>query len=163
MYRYEKLWEAPIVLVGHSFGGLMLKSLVVEVSKCIHRRSICSLDATIQDSCKKFLENVNSIVFYSVPDGGGSQEFLSFFASQCFQTNVIDKNIEHASKNLNSFNRQMDQLDADFTHSIDENCINLFAFYEGQRINDKQVSLTSNCTKKKISLNFLLVYRTFFN
>jgi len=31
MCRYENLWEAPIVLVGYSFGHRMLKSLVVEV------------------------------------------------------------------------------------------------------------------------------------
>jgi hypothetical protein len=163
MCSYDNLWEAPIGLVGHSFGGLMLKSLVVEVSKHIYQRSKNSLDKEVQIRCKKFLENVTGMVFYSVPHGGDSQEFSSFFASQCLQTNVIDKNIEHGSKNLNLFNAQMKHLDADFTRIFDENVYNIYAFFEGQPINDKQVSLTFNCTKKIILLIHLLVYRTFFN
>jgi len=142
MCSYENLWEAPIVLVGHSFGGLMLKSLVVEVSKCVHRRSMNSLDVEVQDNCKKFLENLKWMVFYSVPCGGSSQKFSRFFASQCLQTNVIDKKIEHGSKNLNSFNRQMEQLDVDFPHFTDQNVYNMATFYEGLPIDDKQVSLT---------------------
>jgi len=104
MCSYYNLWEAPIILVGHIFGGLMLKNLVVEVSKCMYQRGMNSLDAKVQSKCKKFLDNVEGMAFYSVPHGGGSQEFSSFFASQCLQTNVIDKKIEHVSKNLNSLN-----------------------------------------------------------
>jgi triacylglycerol esterase/lipase EstA (alpha/beta hydrolase family) len=163
MCSYENLWEAPIVLVGHSFGGLMLKSLVVEVSKRMHQRSMPSLDVEVRDNCKKFLENVKGMVFYSVPRGGDSQEFSSFLASQCLQTNVIDKKIKHGSNNLNSFNRQMEQLDVDFTHSTDQNVYNMLVFSEGLPINDKQVSLTSNCTIYFILLIRLLVYRTFSN
>jgi len=143
MCSYENLWEAPIVLVGHSFGGLMLKSLVVEVSKCMHRRSMNSLDVEVQDNCKKFLKNLKGMVFYSVPCGGGSQKFSRFFASQCLQTNVINKKIEHGSKNLNSFNRQMEQLDVDFAQSTDQNVDNMVIFSEGLPIDHNQVSLTS--------------------
>jgi hypothetical protein len=57
----------------------------------------------------------------------------------------------------------MKQLDADFTHFIDKNIYNMFAFFEGLPINDKQVSLTSNCTKTFILLLRLLVYKTFSN
>jgi hypothetical protein len=36
----------------------------------------------------------------------------------------------------------MEQFDANFTDSTDENVYNMFAFFEGVPINDKQVSLT---------------------
>jgi hypothetical protein len=35
--NYKSYWEAPIVLVGYIFGGLVLKSLVVEVDKCVEQ------------------------------------------------------------------------------------------------------------------------------
>ncbi len=57
----------------------------------------------------------------------------------------------------------MEQLDANFTHSIHENVYNMFAFFEGLPINDKQVSLTSNCTKTFILLLRLLANKTFSN
>jgi hypothetical protein len=33
MCSNEKLWGGRIILIGHSFGGLVIKSLVVEVGK----------------------------------------------------------------------------------------------------------------------------------
>jgi len=60
----------------------------------------------------------------------------------------------------------MKQLDADFTHFIDKNIYNMLAFkcsIDALPINDKQVSLTSNCTKTFILLLRLLVYKTFSN
>jgi hypothetical protein len=163
MCSYENLWEAPIALVGHSFGGLMLKSLVVEVCKHVHQRSMTSLDVEIRDNCKKFVENVKVMVFYSVPHAIDSQRFSSFFASQCLQTYVIDKKIKHGLMNLNSFNRQMEELDVNFSYYIDQNVCNMVTFSEGLLINDKQVSLTSNCKIYFILLIFLLVYKMFSN
>jgi len=40
IYSYENLWCAPIVLVGHSFGGLIIKSLVVEIQKRMKQKNI---------------------------------------------------------------------------------------------------------------------------
>jgi hypothetical protein len=31
--RYETLWDGPVAMVAYSFGGLVLKSLVVEMHK----------------------------------------------------------------------------------------------------------------------------------
>jgi hypothetical protein len=113
-----------------------------------------SLDVEVRDNYQKFLKNVKGMAFYSVPHGDGSQEFSSFLALQRLQTNVINKKIEHGSKNLNSFNRQMEQLYVDFTKYIDENIYDLHELYvyEALPINDKQASLTSNCT-----INFTLL------
>jgi len=66
---------------------------VVEVSKCMYQRVRNFVNAKVQGMCKNFFENVKGMAFYSVPHGGGSQEFSSFFASQWLQTNVIDKKI----------------------------------------------------------------------
>jgi hypothetical protein len=95
MCRYENLWEVPIVSVGYSFGGVMLKSLVVEVLKHMHQRMKKTQDVVSQESCKKKFENLKGMAFNSVSHGGGSQ---------CLQINVIDKKVEHESKSFNSFN-----------------------------------------------------------
>jgi hypothetical protein len=80
LYRYDILWDAPIVLVGYSFGGLVLKSLVVEVQQHIHKRIISLVDATINKSCKRFLENLKATIFYGVPHAGGSEGCLKYFS-----------------------------------------------------------------------------------
>jgi hypothetical protein len=62
-YRYDILWDAPIVLVGYSFGGLVLKSLVVEVQQHIHQRIINLTDDAINKSYKRFLETLKGTIF----------------------------------------------------------------------------------------------------
>jgi hypothetical protein len=51
------------VLIGHSFGRLVLKSLVVKLKR-----------ASVQ-CAKVFLRNVRGVVFYAVPHGGSSNSF----------------------------------------------------------------------------------------
>jgi hypothetical protein len=54
--------------VGHKFGGILIKSLIIEVNKVAHRR-ICQdvTDKEAKDSCEAFQRNLSGIIFYSVP------------------------------------------------------------------------------------------------
>jgi hypothetical protein len=142
LYRYEILWDAPIVLVGYSFGGLVLKSLVVEVQQHIHQRIINLSDVAINKSCKRFLENLKATIFNGVPHAGGSEGFLKYFSWKCQQINTMKKKLRiHSSllRNLTSFNRQMEELSMDFESAISEDLI-IYAFNEGQAFEEKWVS-----------------------
>ncbi len=142
LYRYDILWDVPIVLVGYSFGGLVLKSLVVEVHQHIHQRIINLTDAAINKSCKRFLENLKGTIFYGVPHAGGNEDFLKYFSWKCQQINTMKKKVKvHSSllRNLTSFNRQMEELSMGFENAINQDLI-IYAFSVGQALEEKWVS-----------------------
>jgi hypothetical protein len=120
-------------LVGYCFGGLVLKSLVVEVQRRIHQRIINLSDDAINKSCKRFLENLKATVFYGVPHAGGSEGFSKYLSWKCQQINTMKKKLRiHSSllRNLTSFNRQMEDLSTDFEIAISQDLI-IYAFSEG--------------------------------
>jgi hypothetical protein len=65
--RYETYWDGPVAMVAYSFGGLVLKSLVVEMHKHVYQTQTNNLDVKTQKCCLKFLKNLKGVVFYSVP------------------------------------------------------------------------------------------------
>jgi len=69
--RYE--WDHPIVLIGHSFGGLVLKSLVVKLTtESTFRNPTNSWSKATVQNAKVFLRNVRGVAFYAVPHAGSS-------------------------------------------------------------------------------------------
>jgi hypothetical protein len=135
--RYETFWEGPVAMVAYSFGGLVLKSLVVEMHKHVHQKKMTKLDDKTKNCCLKFLKNLKGVVFYSVPHAGGTQDLSKYFKWQCQQ---ITKNKTRSSllKNMKSLDRKMEQLSIDFNKSICED-INIYAFVEGSPIDNKWV------------------------
>jgi len=77
--RYETLWDGPVAMVAYSFGGLVLKSLVVEMHKLVYQKQTNNLDVKVQNCCEKFLKFFKGVVFYSVPHAGGTQDLLNYF------------------------------------------------------------------------------------
>ncbi|KAH8947060.1 hypothetical protein BDL97_11G020300 [Sphagnum fallax] len=151
--RYETLWDAPIVLVGYCFGGLVLKSLVVEVQKNMHQRTLNLIDATINKSCKRFLKNLKGTIFYGVPHAGGSEGFLKYFSWKCQQINTMKKKLKfHSSllRNLTSFNRQMEELSVDFENAISQDLI-IYAFSEGQALEEKWGVLVPYASSQRLA------------
>ncbi len=134
--NYANLWTVPIILIGHSFGGLVLKSLVVEVDKCMKQTHTHNLlEAISKDRCGRFLESLQGIVFYSVPHAGASKDLLTYFQQRGHETNLVNKDNliqSNFSKLLEVFNRAMQQLSVDFINAIKQD-INIYAFAEGQR------------------------------
>jgi triacylglycerol esterase/lipase EstA (alpha/beta hydrolase family) len=105
-----------VALVAYSFGGLILKSLMVEVHKRVNQRPKNHLDDEVHKCCKTFLNNVKGVVFYGVPHAGGTQYLSNYFTWQHQQINKLSK---YATKsgfflNLKSFNPQMEHLSTDF-------------------------------------------------
>ncbi len=129
-----------MALVAYSFGGLVLKSLVVEAHKHVHQRSINDLDYEAQKCCKTFLNNVKGVIFYGVPHVGGTQYLSSYFTWQHQQINTLSKYATQCGffLNLESFNPQMEHLSMDFKNATHEN-LNIYAFAEGLPLDKKWV------------------------
>jgi len=49
-------WDGPVAMVAYSFGGLVLKSLVVEMHKRVYQKQTNNLDEKVQNCCEKFLK-----------------------------------------------------------------------------------------------------------
>jgi len=81
--RYEAFWDRPVAMVAYSFGGLVLKSLVVEMQKHVYQKQANNLDVKVKNICEKFLKNLKGVVFYSVPHAGGTQHLSNYFNWQC--------------------------------------------------------------------------------
>ena len=134
MCSRKSLWRAPIVLVGHSFGGLVIKSLVVEVDKRRTGRVRSALDREALESCKKFLGNLKGMVFYGVPHAGGHEHYTEFFDAQCRKvSSVSKKDMEQSGlrKNLKAMDRQMETLSTDFLSALPPD-IQIFACVGGK-------------------------------
>ncbi len=146
--RYATLWIAPIVLVGYSFGGLVLKSLVVDVHKCIYQKVANEYEIRTNTNCKRFLENLKGTIFYGVPHTGGVRELLEYFISQSPKLNSVDKLIKAQPSllnNIESFNREMEQLSVDFDDAIEAN-VNIYAFGEGKPLSQNGVHSKDSMT-----------------
>ncbi|CAK9876702.1 unnamed protein product [Sphagnum jensenii] len=125
--RYE--WHHPIVLIGHSFGGLVLKSLVVKLKKesTIQNSTNPFSKATVQRA-KVFLSNVRGVAFYAVPHAGSSNftEYVNKLL-RCY-----NKHHRGIMYNIRPWQRDMEQLSVDFDCIVTENEISIYAFCEGR-------------------------------
>ncbi|CAM6017408.1 unnamed protein product [Sphagnum balticum] len=129
---YQSLWDGPVALVAYSFGGLVLKSLVVEAHKHVHQRRKNGFDDKVHKCCETFLNNVKGVVFYSVPHAGGTQSLSNYFIWKHQQVNTLNKYATQSGflKNLESFNSPMEHLSTDFINAIHKD-VNIYAFGEG--------------------------------
>jgi hypothetical protein len=129
-----------VALVAYSFGGFVLKSLVVEAHKRVHQRLVNDLDDEVHKHCKTFLNNVKGVVFYSVPHIGGTQSLSNYFIWKHQQIKTLNKYATKSSfqKNLESFNSQMVYLSTDFKNAVRED-VNIYAFGEGLPIDENWV------------------------
>jgi len=114
------------VLIGHSFGGLVLKSLVVKLKResTIRNRPNPWSEAAAQ-CAKVFLKNVRGVAFYVVPHAG-SKNLVEY---------VNKLNIRHCPgimDNIQPGLRDMEQLSVDFDRIVEENEIGIYAFCEGR-------------------------------
>jgi triacylglycerol esterase/lipase EstA (alpha/beta hydrolase family) len=67
------IWHHPIILIGHSFGGLVLKSLVVKLNRASTiQNPINSWFKTMVEHAEVFMRNVRGVAFYAVPHAGSS-------------------------------------------------------------------------------------------
>jgi hypothetical protein len=143
-------WDCPIVLIGHSFGGLVLKSLVVMAKKMSIKDPTDSWTRAAVDRAKAFLNNVRGVVFYAVPHAG------SYNITE-YVNNLLRSNNKHHARimeNVQPCQRDMEELSEEFENFLKEKKVNVYAFGEG-----KPMNVVCICYKKcpffyKISLSF---------
>ncbi len=120
-----------IVLVGHSFGGLVIKSLMVQVHKVGKERS---LEKKERAPCKAFQKNVKGIMFYAVPHIGTDKDFKTYLTG-C--NNIPDlqnsERLRRLMRSVDAFNRPMAELSTDFECSVPKD-FNLYAIVEGREV-----------------------------
>jgi hypothetical protein len=146
IYSYENLWCAPIVLVGHSFGGLIIKSLVVEIQRCMNQKTSNDIDLAMNARSKDFYDNLTGVIFYGTPHEGGTKTFSMYFAEICQEVGLLNKthSITQQSflENVEVLNQKMEQLSVDFDRAKEN--LNIYAFVEGQPINKNEVIFQYN-------------------
>ncbi len=126
-----------IILVGHNFGGILIKSLIIEVNK-VARRKICQdvTEKEAKDSCEAFQHNLNGIVFYSVPHFMTTKDIQIIFdnydnyeailtpnsaKANCSKANCSKANHStphHTSSAWQALSHQIEAINEDFEDSI---------------------------------------------
>ncbi|KAH9545574.1 hypothetical protein CY35_12G054900 [Sphagnum magellanicum] len=118
------------VMIGHCFGGLVIKSLMEEAQKRSVMTPRNNLDIKAVAFATKFLQNLKGVVFYAVPHLGS--ELKSYFT----QFNSTRFGVKWAGilQNLRSHQSRMADLSQSCDNIISQFSINVFAFLEGTTI-----------------------------
>jgi nucleoside-triphosphatase THEP1 len=143
-----------VALVAYSFGGLVLKSLVVEAHKRVHQTPKNDLDDEIHKCCKAFLNNVKGVIFYGVPHVSGTEYLSNYFA---WKHQQINKSSEYATqcsllKETKSFDPKMEYLSIEFIKATHEN-LNIYAFSEGLPVDKNWGILVPHVSAIELSNN----------
>ncbi|CAM6017552.1 unnamed protein product [Sphagnum balticum] len=124
------------VLIGHCFGGLVIKSLVEEARKRARLGNVRNAyDRKAKASAEMFLKNLKGVVFYAVPHSG-SKNLISYF-SRCNQI-TIPRVVKLAGfmQNVQPLQVKMENLSTTFDAIVEEFSINVYAFVEGKPMKD---------------------------
>jgi len=146
IYSYENLWCAPIVLVGYSFGGLIIKSLMMEIKSYMNQQTSNAFDLAKSARSKDFYDNLIGVIFYGVPHEGGTKTFSTYFAQICqemgFSNKTHSRTQESLLKNVQLLDQKWEQLSIEFDQA--KKNLNIYAFVEGQPINKDEVIFQYN-------------------
>jgi hypothetical protein len=123
----EGIGSRPFALVGHSFGGLVIKALVNEVKRSSGRAERNALDKTAIREAKKFLENLKLVVFYAVPHSEADAQTLTDYVNYYSGRARLC-----LPENMNSFSRKMAKMSVMMEDAFKKKKINIYAFGEGQ-------------------------------
>jgi len=125
--RYE--WCHPIVLIGHSFGGLVLKSLIVKLKRRVAvENATDSWSKGTMQRAKVFLSNLKGVAFYAVPHAGSSN--IAKYVNKLLRC----ENRHHCGimDNVQPWQRDMEELSLEFDGIVADYKIIVYAFCEGR-------------------------------
>jgi hypothetical protein len=116
--------------VGHKFGGILIKSLIIEVNK-VARRKKCEdfAEKEAKDRCEAFQHNLSRIIFYSVPHFMTATDIQIMFQEDSDNYEGIDvphsaksnqstPKIHHTSSAWQALSHQIEGINEDFEDSI---------------------------------------------
>jgi hypothetical protein len=125
------------VLIGHCFGGLVIKSLVEEARNRARLGTVRNdYDRKAKASAEMFLKHLKGVVFYAVPHSG-SKNLISYF-SRCNQIAILRRDVKLAGfmQNVQPHQLKMEKLATTFDAIVDQLSINVYAFLEGKPMKD---------------------------
>ncbi len=145
---YSSKWklgqEHPFVLVGHSFGGIVIESLVIEIHKISRQQHCDNLEKTSIEKANAFLTNMAGVAFYAVPHVG-SQQLIEYICRPC-EINLHSKQLGKVKaiilENIDSSKSKAADLSNDFFNTL-ASCTNVYGIYvfiETKPIDDNVVS-----------------------
>ncbi|XP_024400079.1 uncharacterized protein [Physcomitrium patens] len=119
------LGRNPFVLVSHSYGGIVIKSLVAycnDVSNLPHVREVGYLKIAAIDAAAKFMEELQACVFYGVPHRGSIFATIASCFFMCMGRTV--------SIDLRPGSREILQLNMEYELAIRKRHVIQYAFIE---------------------------------
>ncbi|KAG0620725.1 hypothetical protein M758_4G238100 [Ceratodon purpureus] len=146
--------EQAIVLVGHSFGGVIIKSLVIEAQRLARKAVQNSKDLEEVMKCTTFLKHLANVVFYSVPHAPTSTEFENYI-SGCSNTRVLQRSsLVKSLREDDCFIPDMIRLSRDFESAVPLKT-KILAFLEGKPMSKKKFLVTEeSCKWQSLSLEW---------
>jgi hypothetical protein len=136
--------EHPFVLVGHSFGGIVIESLVIEIHKISQQQHYNNLEKTIVEKANVFLKNMAGVAFYAVPHLG-SRRLIEYICRQR-EINLHSQQFAKVKaiilENIDSSISKAADLSNDFFNTL-ASCTNNYGvidFIETKPIDDNVVS-----------------------
>jgi hypothetical protein len=128
---YSSKWklgqEHPFVLVGHSFGGIVIESLVMEIHKISQQQHCDNVEKKVVEKANVFFKNMAGVAFYAVPHFG-SRPLIEYICRQC-EINLHSKQFAKVLKNIDSSMSKAANLSSDFFNTL-ASCTNVYDVYE---------------------------------
>ncbi len=145
---YSSKWklgqEHPFVLVGHSFGGIVIESLVMEIHKISQQQHCNNLGKTDVEKANIFLKNMAGVAFYAVPHVG-SRQLIDYICKQ-HEINLHSKQLAKVKaiilENIDPSISKAANLSNDFFNTL-ASCTNIYGIYvfiETKPVDDNVVS-----------------------
>jgi len=137
------------VLIGHCFGGLVIKSLVEEARKRARLGNVRNaLDRKAKESAEMFLKNLKGVVFYAVPHSG-SEKLISYF-SRCNQITIPGKRA--AFMQIDQPHQfKMEKSSTTFDAIAAELSLSVFALVEGKPMKDAGFRLVEKSAAMRLA------------
>ncbi|CAK9868058.1 unnamed protein product [Sphagnum jensenii] len=139
----------PFVLVGHSFGGLVIKALINETKRRSDSAETNALDKKAIRKAKEFLQNLKGIVFYAVPHSGADAATLLSYFKFVRLSKIIG--------NLKPFSRRMAKMSVMMQDTFYNKGINIYAFGEGKPTYSNKMVVKAASAMQLAGHNFYLL------
>jgi len=109
-----------IILVGHKFGGILIKSLIIEVNKVAHRKIRQDVtEKEAKDSCEAFQHNLSGIMFYDVPHFMTTTDIQIMFQENIHEGRRSDPPRYHKTPSVSqALSNEIEAIIEDFEDSI---------------------------------------------
>jgi hypothetical protein len=128
---YSSQWklgqEHPFVLVGHSFGGIVIENLVMEIHKISQQQHCDNLEKTFVEKANVFFKNMAGVAFYAIPHLG-SRKLIEYICKEC-EINLHSKQFVKVLENIDFSMSKAIDLSNDFFNTL-ASCTNIYGVYD---------------------------------